>query len=97
MPKGYVVAELTVTNPGAEWEEYRAKVLATVDAYGGRFLVRGGDPQLLEGDPPAGRVVILEFDNPERAMEWYNSPAYQDILPLRLRNVSARVTCSAGT
>ena len=97
MPKGYIVAELYITNPGPGFEEYRAKVGATVEAFGGRFLTRGGDPALLEGDHPAGRMVILEFDSPERAMEWYKSAAYQDILPLRLNNAATRVVCAAGT
>ena len=96
-PKGYIVTELTLTNPGPEYEEYRNKVPATVEAFGGRFLVRGGDPKVLEGGDPAGRVVILEFDSPDRAMQWYNAPEYQAILPLRLRAMTGRLTCSAGT
>jgi len=97
MPKGYIVAELTITNPGSEFEEYRSKVPATVAAFGGRFLARGGDPTVIEGDDPAGRVVILEFESRERAMQWYNSAEYREILPLRLRNSTGRVTCSTGT
>jgi len=97
MPKDYVIAELTVTNPGAEFQEYRDKVVATVEAFGGRFLVRGGDPSLLEGDPPHGRAVILEFDSPEQAQAWYDSPAYQAILTLRLRNATTRLLLAAGT
>ena len=97
MPKGYIVAELYITNPGPGFEAYRAKVGATVEAFGGRFLARGGAPTLLEGDHPAGRMVILEFDTPERAMEWYKSAAYQQILPLRLDNAPTRAICASGT
>jgi uncharacterized protein (DUF1330 family) len=97
MAKGYIVAELTVTNPGDEWDQYRARVPATLEPFGGRFLVRGGwDPVVLEGDAPAGRVVILEFESRERALEWYNSADYQAILPLRQRNSEGRLTCSTG-
>lgn len=96
MPKGYIVAELTVINPGPAFEAYRTKVLDTVEAFGGRFLVRGGNPKVVEGDEPAGRVIILEFDGPDRAMQWYNSANYQAILPLRLRNATGQVTCSTG-
>ena len=96
-PVPVTVAELTVTNPGSEFEEYRNKVPATVAAYGGRFLARGGDPTVIEGDDPAGRVVILEFESRDRAVQWYNSVEYQAILPLRLRNSTGRVTCSTGT
>jgi len=52
MPKGYIIAELTITNAGSEFDEYRDKVLATVEAFGGRFLVRGGDPRLGPVDKP---------------------------------------------
>jgi len=51
----------------------------------------------VEGDAPHGRSVILEFESPDRAMEWYNSAAYQKILPLRLNNATTRVLCATGT
>ena len=95
MPKGYIVAELNVTNMQG-FDEYRQKVSATIAAYGGRYLVRAGPAKLLEGDGEAGRMVVLEFDSPERALEWYNSPEYQAILPLRLRNATGRAICVAG-
>jgi uncharacterized protein (DUF1330 family) len=97
MPKGYIIAELTVTSPGPEFEEYRQKVLGTIEAFGGRFLVRSGDPKLLEGKKPVGRAVIIEFDSPDRAISWYNSAEYKKILPLRLRNAISRTLCAAGT
>lgn len=98
MPKGYIVAEITVHSPGVEFNQYRAGVQATVEAYGGRFLVRGGGghPEVLEGNEPAGRIIVLEFDSQARAVEWYRSAEYQALLPLRLRNADARVTCSTG-
>ncbi len=96
MPKGYIIGEVHLTNPGEAFAEYREKVQATLDPFGGRFLARGGEVSLLEGEAPAGRPVIIEFESPEQAMQWYNSPAYQAILPLRLRNATTRVTCAAG-
>ena len=95
MAKGYLVVDLHITNPGP-FQEYREKVLATVEAYGGRFLVRGGDPRLIEGDVDPGRVVLLEFESPDQAMDWYNSPAYQAILPMRFANATARVVLATG-
>jgi len=97
MPKGYIVAELMVTNPGPAFDEYREKVLGTIEAFGGRFLVRSSDPKLLEGDQPNGRVVVIEFDSVDRAMAWYNSTEYQKILPLRLDNAVSRTLCATGT
>jgi uncharacterized protein (DUF1330 family) len=95
MPKGYIIAELTVSDMEG-YQEYRQKVPAVIAAYGGRYLVRAGDSKVLEGDGPSGRMVVLEFDSPERALEWYNSPEYQAILPIRLRNASGRAIWAAG-
>jgi len=85
MPKGYLLAELEITDP-ALFEEYRSKVPATIAKYGGRYLVRGGDPQSLEGDRTLRRCVILEFDSPARLAEWYNSPDYAPLKELRQRS-----------
>jgi uncharacterized protein (DUF1330 family) len=90
MSKGYLFAEVEVTDP-AGYDEYRKLVGATVDAFGGRFLVRGGDPVRLEGDRASHRMVVLEFDSPERAREWYYSKQYQDVLPLRQRAARSHV------
>ena len=89
MSKGYVLAEVEVTDP-AVFEEYRNRVGATLDMFGGRFLVRGGDKERLEGDRDFHRIVVLEFDSPERARKWYHSKEYQEVLQIRLR--SARTT-----
>ena len=97
MPKGYFVAtDIQVVHPGAEFDEYRSKVGATIAAFGGRVLTVGSEPRLLEGDDPIRPVIVVEFESPERTMQWYNSPEYQTILPLRLRNVNARSICVAG-
>ncbi len=96
MPKGYLIAELEVTNP-AGFEEYRRLVPAVLAAYGARYVVRGGDATQLEGTGgPAGRMVVVEFDSVERLHEFYNSPEYQAILPHRLNNSKGRVICVAG-
>ena len=96
MPKGYLIGELTVTNPTG-YEDYRRQVPAIIGAYGGRYIVRGGDASKLEsGDPAVGRMVVVEFDSVDRLMEFYNSPEYQAILPHRLNNSVGRVICVAG-
>lgn len=82
MPKGYVLAEVEVTDP-ALFETYRPMASAAIAAFGGRYLVRGGDTQVMEGDRPTRRMVLLEFDSPARAMEWYRSPQYQEALGVR--------------
>jgi len=90
MPKGFVVAEVEITDP-ALYERYRAMVPATIEQYGGRFLVRGGDPVRLEGDRPLRRFVVLEFDSPQRASEWYHSEEYAAAKALRHRAATAHV------
>jgi len=80
----YVIADLTVTDP-ATMEEYRKQVPATLIPYGGRFLVRGGAHQTVEGDWKPNRLVILEFPNLEQAKRWYSSEEYREPLAMRLR------------
>ncbi|MGD0106718.1 MAG: DUF1330 domain-containing protein [Rhodopila sp.] len=85
MPKGYLYADIEVTD-AAEFEKYRQRVPATIAAYGGRYLVRGGDPEIIEGAPNNRRCVILEFESRERLLEWYHSPEYKDVKAIRLRS-----------
>jgi uncharacterized protein (DUF1330 family) len=96
MPKGYLLAEVDITDP-ALFEEYRTKVPASIAKYGGRYLVRGGDPQTLEGDRSPRRLVILEFDSPARLAEWYHSPDYAPLKELRQRSAKTNVLLLTGT
>jgi uncharacterized protein (DUF1330 family) len=84
MPKGYILAELEVTDP-ALFDTYRPLAAAAIAAFGGRYLVRGGATETLEGARKLSRVVLLEFPSPERAMEWYKSAQYQDALAIRVK------------
>ena len=80
--KGYVLAEVEVTDPAA-YERYRPLAAAAIAALGGRYLVRGGAAERVEGERPPHRFVVLEFDSPERAREWYFSDQYQADKALR--------------
>jgi len=91
----YFVVELEVTNAAA-MEPYRAAVGATIDQYGGRFLVRAGATELVEGGPEPKRIVILEFADKAAFRRWYDSPEYQKILPARLDNSTARAFIAEG-
>jgi uncharacterized protein (DUF1330 family) len=99
MPKAYVVAEITVTDPQA-YEEYRKQVLPTVLAFEGQFLVRGGTRVQCEGEDDAHhnqmRTVILEFPSLSRAREWYTSPAYTEAKALRLAASEGRLFIVEG-
>ena len=84
----YAVFVFSSITPGQEIEEYATRVDETVQPFGGRFLVRGGDFTLLEGEWP-GPAVVIAFEDRSAAQAWYDSAAYRRILPLRLRNSSA--------
>ena len=81
---GYVIGQITVTDSRA-YEDYKPGARAAVDAFGGRFLVRGGEVAPLEGGPLGERIVIIEFSSVERALEWYNSPVYAEPRAIRQR------------
>lgn len=85
----YFVVELDPTNAEA-MAGYRAAVPATLAQYGGRFVVRGGATELVEGGPEPKRIVILEFADAAAIKRWYDSPEYQKILPDRLNNSKSR-------
>ena len=91
----YVIAEIEVTNPEG-YKAYTAVVPATIEKYGGRFLVRGGKTQVLEGDWPERRRVILEFPSMEAARRWYDSPEYEKPLALRKANSNGRLLLIEG-
>jgi len=91
----YFVVELDTKNTDA-MAEYRAAVPGTLAQYGGRFLVRGGATELIEGEPEPKRIVILEFADAAAVKRWYHSPEYQKILPGRLENASCRAFIVEG-
>ena len=78
----YLMGEIEVTDP-ATYEEYRRQVLAVVTKYGGRFIVRGGKVETLEGGWSPKRVVALEFPSMEHARKFYRSPEYAPLIALR--------------
>jgi uncharacterized protein (DUF1330 family) len=80
----YFIVDIEVTDPTA-FEEYRKQVAGTIEKYGGRYVVRGGKSETLEGDWRPRRIVVLEFPSVEQARRWYGSPEYKPLLALRLR------------
>ena len=76
--------------------EYRQKVVDSIASFGGKFVVRGGTLTVLEGDWPYERTVIVEFSSRAMAEAWYQSPAYQKVLPLRLNSTSSNVIIVDG-
>ncbi len=91
----YFIVDVEVTDP-AGFEEYRQLVPGTVQKYGGRFLVRGGAVETLEGDWQPKRVVVLEFPSLEQAKRWYNSEDYRDPKELRFKTAKTRLILVEG-
>jgi uncharacterized protein (DUF1330 family) len=90
-PKAYIVTEVDVTGDMAVFQrDYAAHAQATVDPFGGRYLVRGGRNMGVEGEPPKGRIVISVFDSFEKAQAWRQSPAYVKIAAVREREARSR-------
>jgi uncharacterized protein (DUF1330 family) len=83
--KAFVIAAETPTDESL-FSEYRKAVPATLEGFGGKFVVRGGHLELLEGEWPYTRLVIIEFPSREAAEGWYRSPEYQKIIGLRHRS-----------
>ena len=81
---GYVIADVTVTDPET-YADYRALTPGSIAAFDGRFLVRGGEHEVIAGGWRPGRLVLLEFDSPARATAWYDSPTYVEARAIRQR------------
>jgi uncharacterized protein (DUF1330 family) len=91
----YFIVDIDVTDPTA-FEEYRKAVPATVEKYGGKFLVRGGRMEVVEGSWRPKRVVVTEFPSLEQAKRWYDSEAYRALKALRLRASKGNVILVEG-
>jgi len=91
----YVIGEIEVTD-SATYDEYRKRVLATVQKHGGRFLARGGPAETLEGGAAPKRVVVLEFPSYGQALEWYRSPEYAPLIRLRQKAARGRLVLVEG-
>jgi len=91
----YIYANLQVTDP-ALFEEYRSRVPAVIKAYGGRYLVRGGAAEVLEGDRPANRNVVLEFPDMASLKAFYHSAEYKPLIAMRERAAKTSLMAIEG-
>jgi uncharacterized protein (DUF1330 family) len=79
----YVIAQVDVNDP-ERYANYRKMVASSLEAYGGKFIARGGNAEVLEGDKQLpGRLVIIEFESMERAKAWWASEEYREAKALR--------------
>ena len=91
----YMLVDIDVHDP-ARYEEYRASAPAAIHAYGGRYLVRGGAAELLEGERAPHRVVVLEFPSLEQARAFWDSPEYAAFKGIRHESASSNVVLVEG-
>jgi uncharacterized protein (DUF1330 family) len=91
----YAVAHMRQVTVGPEIVEYLQRIDATLEPFGGRFVVHGGAVEVIEGSWP-GNLIAIEFPDREHARAWYKSAAYQEILPLRTDNSDSDVILVDG-
>ena len=92
----YIIVEIEVTDP-VGYEEYKKRAAATVQQYGGKYIIRGGACETLEGDWKPKRIVVLQFNKIEAARAWLASPEYVEPRKLRQRTAKARMILVEGT
>ena len=93
----YLIADVNLhLKDPVVYEEYRKVVPALIQKHGGRYLVRGGTYEVLEGDWKPGRLIVLEFPSMEHARGFYESEEYRAIKPLRADNARSNLVLVEG-
>ena len=95
-PPGYVISEADAILDIPTVQKYGQGVPETLAAFNHHFIVRGGRPQSLDGGEAPKGVVVIAFDSVEKAREWYDSPSYQAIKPLRQSSTKGRMFIVEG-
>src|SRR3954453_22907907 len=91
----FIIVDVTIHNQ-KEYEGYKLLTPASISAYGGRFIVRGGQTESLEGDWNPQRLVVLEFPSVERAKEWWASEEYAPAKKIRQANATTKMLVVDG-
>ena len=91
----YIVVQVEVTEP-AGYDEYKKMVPSSLAAYGGKFVVRGGACETLEGSWQPKRLVVLEFPSVTKAKQWWASNEYRDAKALRQRTARTEMIVVEG-
>lgn len=93
--KAYIIVDVTITDP-ARYDDYRKLTLASLEPYEGKFIVRGGHTETLEGNWEPGRIVVLEFPSLEKAKAWWSSPGYAPAKAIRQEAAVTRMIVVEG-
>ena len=91
----YLIVNIDVHDPET-YEEYKRLAGPITKAYGGKYLVRGGEAETLEGDWSTGRMVVIEFESLEKAKAWWNSPEYLKVKTLRHKSAETQMLLAEG-
>jgi len=94
MRKGYIIGHITVNDPEA-YKEYIERDTPILEALGGRFIVRGGPSEVMEGET-LNRHVVIEFPSYEAALTAYNDPGYQEVADIRRRTAESVILVVQG-
>ena len=92
----YLIVDIEVTDQG-RYDDYRSQVPELVAKYGGKYLVRGGSFEILEGDWAPHRLVLLEFPTVEAAKVFYDSQDYRPLRDIRLHATNSSMVMVEGT
>ncbi|WP_306132823.1 DUF1330 domain-containing protein [Roseivivax marinus] len=95
MPKGYIIAHISVRDPEA-YREYIERDTPILEGLGGRFVVRGGRAEVMEGETH-DRHVIIEFPTYDAALAAYNDTAYQEVAAIRRASADSVILVAEGT
>ncbi|MBL8380289.1 MAG: DUF1330 domain-containing protein [Burkholderiales bacterium] len=91
----YCISNVEVLDPAA-YENYRSRTLATIEKFGGRFVVRGGKAEAKEGAWKPHRMIVVEFPDLDTANRWYHSPDYQAIIGYREKSARTDLVIVEG-
>lgn len=91
----YVIVEVSIHDP-ERYEAYKTLTPASLEPYGGQFVVRGGASEALEGDWKPERIIVLEFPNTEKARAWWHSEAYSAARKIRQEAADTKMLLVEG-
>ena len=91
----FVIFDIEVTDP-ENYEGYKRLAAPTLEMFGGKYIARGGQTEILEGDWSPKRIVIMQFESVERAKAWINSPEYSEARALRHKYSVSKAIVVAG-
>ena len=91
----YLIAEIDIVDP-ATYEEYRNQVPGVIAKYGGRYVVRGGKVESLEGGWSPKRLAVVEFPSMDQALKFYRSPEYAPLIKLRQKASKGKLLAVEG-